>query len=322
MLYVARAAVKLQQDAVSYEKNTWYHIKTVGCIEYRFCLRNDLTYEVIAGLFENKYEALKKAKQMYVTLLYYTVQEGIALDEPGCHIYESRLYHESIDGSCDDFLNEEKFFFWDSKHMGGNWGPGVYEVQSSIDEFESYRFLTTVLRIGCYDHNLQFKNVDEETFAYTREAQSLLSSAFLAESYSDIGMQMTVYCGILEHLAESGKKDECVIAEIENLKRCVSASALNREQQAQLLNFLESGKNISSRQKCKELIQKYFPEKYGPSSPVKIFDQAYSIRSTFSHGDTVDYDKIGVARYMKYLVFDVIRCYLLDKERRSTNSKD
>ena len=45
-----------------------------------------------------------------------------------------------------------------------------------------------------------------------------------------------------------------------------------------------------------------------------MFDEAYSIRSTFSHGEEPDYGKVKAAAYMRFLMLDVIKGYLQSKE--------
>lgn len=203
-LYVARAAVQLGNDIPVYDKNTWYHIKTVNEIDYRWRFHNNYIYEVVAGVFQNKSIALKYAKSIYVTL---------------------------------------------------------------------------------------------------------------AESAFNTGMKMTIYCGLLEHISEGGKKDACVITKIDELIENIRDSELLDDYKNQIINYLREGKEISANQKCKKVIAKYAKDKYGPFTANQVFDAAYRCRSAFSHGEGRNAKKVERIAYMEYLVLDVIKGYMLDMEK-------
>lgn len=126
---------------------------------------------------------------------------------------------------------------------------------------------------------------------------------------------MTIYCGILESLAICKKKNNSVIKEINYLKEHVEHSKLLQNDKNQLLNFLETGKSASSRQKCKDLIKKYSKKTYRGISASKIFDEAYNLRSQFSHGYSVTYDDVHYSYLIKLLVLDVIKNYILENEK-------
>lgn len=75
MKYIARVAVDLENYTLTNGESKWHHIKTVSDIEYRWKLKEGLMYEVVAGVFDDKYIALKCAKEIYVTLLYKFLKE-------------------------------------------------------------------------------------------------------------------------------------------------------------------------------------------------------------------------------------------------------
>ena len=313
MLYIAHAGVRLNEDAYTYKKDEWHLIKTVNGIEYRCRLKQDLTYEVISGLFSDKNDALIQAKKIYITLLYSLIKCGFSIDVSGCDLYEQSLYSEEY-GSREEYIKNEPFFFWNKKNVGGQYGPGVYEVEASIDEFEEYNFFDVEWSVSC-DSNLDFENVDEYIFTYSRESQDLLNSVILAEQAVDYGMKMTIYCGILEHLSEDGNKSEAILNKINDFINCVDDSELEPSEKDQLKNFLNSGKKKSSRQRCKELIKKYAQPKYGKYKSEKIFSDAYGIRSTFSHGDEINAFSEDASRYVKFVVLDVIKGYIREREK-------
>lgn len=317
MPYVAHAGIELECDATAYAKGKWYLIKSAGSVEYRWRLNKNLLYEVIAGVFSNKDDALMCAKRMYVTLLYSMLNGQIFIKNAGCNVsYEPRLYDAKKDGTISEYLQNEEFFFWDLHYTGGQLGPGVYEVEKSIEDFDEYNFLSSEIgQISSSDTDLNFDNVDEYTFTYCREAQQLLSTVVVADQIGDYGMKMTLYCGLLEHLSEDGEKSDLVKAEIDALISHVEHSGLPKADKEQIKSFLRMGKGISSRQKCYALLKHYTHRMYGKYSVNKVFDEAYSFRSTFSHGSEIDHGRIRASRYMKYVVLDVIKGYFLEKEQ-------
>jgi hypothetical protein len=314
-LYVARAAVQLGNDIPVYDKNTWYHIKTVNEIDYRWRFHNNYIYEVVAGVFQNKSIALKYAKSIYVTLLYKMLKSQIPLRDAGCNTYASRFYDPSVDKSLEEFTENENFFYWSPMYIGGSTGVGVYEEEKSIDDFDNYEFMFATLSISSPNKRLDFENVNEYTFTYCKQAQELLSSVILAESAFNTGMKMTIHCGLLEHISEGGKKDACVITKIDELIENIRDSELLDDYKNQIINYLREGKEISANQKCKKVIAKYAKDKYGPFTANQVFDAAYRCRSAFSHGEGRNAKKVERIAYMKYLVLDVIKGYMLDMEK-------
>ena len=102
---------------------------------------------------------------------------------------------------------------------------------------------------------------------------------------------------------------------INDFINCVDDSELEQTEKDQLKNYLNVGKKKSSRQRCKELIKKYAQPKYGKYKSEKIFSDAYGIRSTFSHGDEINAFAEEASRYIKFVVLDVIKGYIQEKEK-------
>lgn len=217
MKYIAHVGIELSEDANTCEKGKWYHIKKVDSIEYRWRFCSDLTYEVIAGPFDNKNKALARAKQMYITLIYSLLKGGFGISDAGCNSYEQRFYDEEYDGDIENFSKNENFFFWTPHYVGGLLGPGVFEVDDNIDQFEEYKFLTGKMLPVEYDSQMEFDNADQYVFTYNRESQALLNSVIVAQQTMEYGMKMTIYCGIFEHLSKNGLKSEAFQAEINEL---------------------------------------------------------------------------------------------------------
>lgn len=316
MKYVAHAGVKLSEDANTYEKGKWYYIKEINSIEYRWRFCSDLTYEVIAGVFDNKNQALVCAKRIYITLIYSLLKGGLGVSDAGCSSYEHRFFDEKYDGDVENYSKNENFFFWTPHYTGGRLGPGVFEVEDDIDQFEQYKFLTAELLPVIYDSQLEFDNVDQYIFTYNRESQALLNSVIVAQQAMDYGMKMTLYCGIFEHLSENGLKSKPYQEEIDELIKHTKSCELGLVEKDQLISYLNKGKEKSARQKCLELIERHAKPQYGKYTAKQVFSEAYNIRSAFSHGDEIKHDHIDASRYIKYVILDVIESYMREKESK------
>ena len=261
MAYVAHAAVKLANDESPNEKDVWHFIKQNDSIEYRWKFCNDLTYHLIAGIFENATNALQCAKQLYVSLFYELVWHGFQIADAGCSSYETRLFHDE-EPEVSGYSGNESFFFWTKRYQGGKLGPGVFEVDQSIDEFDEYRFFDVTLTVR-WDSDLSFENVDACYFSYCREAQEYFNTIMLAENAFEYGMKMTIYCGLLEHLSENRDKEQDVLCVLDDLVKYVEDSSLSSEKKDLLKNYLNTGRKVSANQKCIALCERYARQNYG-----------------------------------------------------------
>lgn len=307
MKYIARAAVKLSSGSIQYHVNQWYPIKNVSGIEYRWRLRDDNTFEAFAGTFADKFTALRCAKQMYATILYTFYTRQILIDNPGPWIY-----FPDFDSDITKQISERSYVFYNSHNSGAFTGPAVYEVDNSIDDFDSLKILKGYISKTETDAEIKIDNIDQHIFSYNAEAHRLLRYIYLAEQTHDYGMKMTIYCSILEHMAEDGNKSEASQAEIDALINHVKDSTLSCEEKDQLVSFLGSGRRLSARQKCINLLNKFAKHSYDGYTPKKIFDEAYSLRSAFAHGNAPR--TIKASFFIKFVVLDVIKAYLREKE--------
>ena len=313
MAYVAHAAVQLAYDESPKEKNVWHFIKQNDSIEYRWKFCNDFTYHIIAGVFESATDALKCAKQLYVSLFYNLVWYGFPIADAGCNSYETRLFHDE-EPEINGYSGDESFFFWTKHYQGGRLGPGVFEVDQSINEFDEYSFISGSITIIC-DSDLSFENVDAYYFLYCREAQEYFNIIMLAENAREYGMKMTIYCGLLEHLSESRDKDQDVLSMLDDLVKYVDSSELSSKKKELLKNYLNAGRKVSAKQKCIALCERYGKQNYGGFSYKKIISEAYSIRSAFSHGENCENRYSKCSAYIRILVLDVLKNYMKEKER-------
>ena len=207
MPYVAYAAVKLGVDFFDYKKDEWHFIKQIEGIEYRWRLTNNLEYEVVAGLYSDRFDALRCAKQIYVALLYSLYKKDISIKNAGCSSYCKRLYHgKQEDGNERDFFDNEEFFFSTKNNQGPYLGPGVCEVDSSIEEFLEYFDIRLTIGEAIIKTDLNIDNIDEHFFLYSEIAQQYLFTYSCADMAFDFGLKMTMLCGLLEKIAEDKGK--------------------------------------------------------------------------------------------------------------------
>ena len=310
MPYIAHAGVQLYEYYTAYEKNHWYFIKNFEGYNFHWRINDENIYEVVCELFADKRLALFAAKSIYVTMLYNLLYKGIKITNPGCESYAKSLTPNDNNEPYPD-----NTFYWTPKCIGGGIGPDVYEVPESFEEYDQlYKkvFWDLPFSVSTTAPALGFDNYEKFFFTYNETTQPLLNTIVQADSVSEIGLQMTLYCGLLEHLSDDKQKDPDVISEIDLLVNHVDSSSLADESKNSLIAFLKSGKTISARQKCKFLCQQYAKEKYGPYTTKQVLDDAYSIRSAFSHGEDCHNRYSGPAPYIKLIVLDVLYEYMKD----------
>lgn len=321
MDYIAHAGVQLTTRVTTAKINKLHFIKQNAGVSYYWRLFGNHTYELIAGPFNDRYDALKCAKQMYVRLLYSVLKRNLEIVNSGCDTYPTRMYHESDKYSYEEYLSNEEYFFWTKNYTGGLCGPGVYEVDKTVEDFNNYEFIFADIGFVPKEINLEIKEPDEYIFTYSQESQRCLSIVVDARNICDLGMKMTLYCGLLEHLGEDREKESEVILEInECINNVGNSLKLKSSQMKSLISALGSLKRVSSRQKCIELISKYAKNNYGEFKAKNIFDKAYRIRSAFSHGGNVDDKYSEKIQQMLPLVLDVIQGYFIDREKSENDS--
>jgi len=300
-------------DYTAYEKNHWYKIKQVNDLRYHWRISDDRVYEVVCELFANKEQALVAAKSIYVTMLYNLLNKEIGIENAGCEFYARSLFIPGMDGNIEDY--PESSFYWTPKRQGGDIGPGVYEVPESFEDYDRVYGDTLREEIDSAYIDipvLDFQNYDTSPFEFSKKIQPMLYTIVQAEAVFGIGLRMTLYCGLLEHMAEDQLKQPEIISEIDLLIKHVNSSCLPSEDKRTLASFIGLAKYLSAKQKCLLLCEKYAKEEYGGVSTKEIFNDAYSIRSSFSHGDECNGRYSGPGSYIKFVVLDVLAGYAKD----------
>lgn len=317
MPYLARCAVILKCDIKDFKKNKWCNFSKDP--KYKMRLRDDLCLEVICGCFANKSEALNCAKKMFVSLIYHLLKNNYTIKDGEC-CCGYNYCNVNAWGTLGEFDEEELFNYSpDSKYQYT--GLGVFEVPNSTDDFDALYSFSPISWTEDDDKYLLDKfNPKEYVFSYNSEVETLLYDLIEADRVSSMGLKMTKYCGLLEHIAgmciKQKTKDDDIIAVIDKLIDQTNRSDLDEKKTVQLVTYLENGKNVSSRRRCREVINKYANKKYGGYKADDVFNEAYGIRSTYSHGvNTPLYSKrYDKAEQIKFILLDVIKGYMLEKE--------
>ena len=170
--------------------------------EWRFTKCGD--FDIVVGLFDDAKQALVYAKRLYVSVLYMAMYSGCTLRESGCEYYgDSVLYNK--DPFKKDQIDDEPFYINTLKDYGVQYGFSVYEVQNSIEECKERAF---GLRDGLLSVTtpqsqiLSFLNIEvlrKNLFSFSKNSQEVLYTLLNASTFHEVGIEMTIYCGILEH---------------------------------------------------------------------------------------------------------------------------
>lgn len=313
MFYLARCAVILNCDINDFQKNTWY--KYPNDTKYKMRLKDDLCLEVICSCFENKFEALNCAKNMYAALIYHLLKNDYMIENNECCCYNYFNIHEL--GSYSE-ADEEKLFIYSPDSHYHYTGFGVFEVPNSTEDFDKlYSFEVISCTFSSSGNLLKKFNPQKTVFSYNSEVETLLYDLIEADCASNLGLKMTIYCGLLEHIAglciEQKAKDDDIISFIDELITQTKKSGLDKNKTNQLISYLNKGKDKSALSKCREVIGKYAKQEYGGYKTKDIINKAYKIRSTYSHGENTPLYN-SMVEQMKFILLDVIKGYVLEKE--------
>ena len=306
MRYLAHAGATILTEIKNVQRSVWNPIKTIDDITYSWRINADNTYDVIAGPFNDRGEALVTAKQMYVTLIYSMLWGNIRVSNDGCSSYETTLSFDAYNMSDGEIYEQEPFFFWSKNNRGGYLGPGVYEIDGSLDEFNDYKSYRVDCRVE-YDCDLSFDEVDTFIFDYSRTTQPMLNSLLIADNANVFGLEMMLFTSILEHLFGDQKRSEAACTAIDQLISALGTIDLDENEKNQLISYLNTGKHIGPRSKCQSIAGLYADSSYGGHPTKRIVNEAYNARSSYAHGDVCESSKYPAAPYIKLVVMDVIK---------------
>lgn len=311
MPYVARAAVKLSESGSDSSVHEWHVCDSEDDLKCKWRVLRSGIFEVISGVYNDRYEALACAKNLYVQLIYKLMLKHYSIADGGCTLYETRLYNGHLDYplTAEAFIDREEFFFWSKQWRGGTCGPGVYEVESSIDEFDEYAFLWETLT-ACRDFEIGISPNIAAPFQYSRQSQPLLNDLISADSAPSYELGITLFTCIIEHLAETQEKPAPALEAIDKLMNYAQTLDLEEEEIRKIRSYIGNAKYESSRGKCQRVARAYAQEKYHGIETKTIVSEAYSVRSAFSHGSSVECSKYPHAHLIKLVALDAVAGFL------------
>ncbi len=316
-MYVARIEIRLRDQYGNYPQNVWIELFRFDDIICKWRYKKDNSLEIILGAFASKSYALQEGKKLYSKILYRFLWKFNNI-LTGCGKYQHRMYHKEHDGPLDEFVENEECFFCSENYSGFFPGLAIYEVNSSIDEFEIIYEEQPAATIQSLhpDSSFPFSDLDkyrEIGITYSEDSQIIFSLIEIACNFGE-PIDVLVLCSALEMLStEKKQKTQEEIVFIDKLISCVDSSTLEDEQKRNLRGFLSSGKEVGSRNRCLNTVRKYCKRDIAGFSPEEIFNEAYSIRSKIIHGGKIYGHNFEPVHYFKYVVLKVLWGVLKEK---------
>lgn len=318
-MYIARIKIKLKEeyDNIYYEKNKWmecFMYKDKIC-KWRF--KENGIIDFIIGNYENKHEALKDGKILYFNILYeiHRSKWKFILGESN---YITNMYHENNEYTSREFMENEEWFFNNKKRSSDFLGLGIYEIEKNIEEYDEYGKISACnVTIISKEPFAFLDNISKMDYncKYSKSCQKIFNLVRMSEE-SDVETTILLLCQALETMGEDKDKEMKEIELIKKLIKIARESEIDDNQKNSLISFLESGKKISSRKKCENLINKYSKYDYTQFDKKKIFKEAYDLRSKIIHGDEIDESNAHeISYYLKYLVLDILKEWSKEKNK-------
>ena len=323
MAFMAHVAFRLNAQFAGYDWDKWVIAKKDNDVELRRRLKEGKTLEYVAGMFADKWMALRYGKQLYVSMFLQLLRKGIRVDDAGCDSYYNRMSLE-MDGDKEDEL-PECLFIWNKNNRGGGIGLDIYEAES-LDQIDDRIINFTISMQAITDKlSLQFDERPESPFDYNEDTHAYLKTLYQANICSDEGIKATLYTGILEKIVgeiEERKKvkflrDQNEIDAMEQLSIQLSQMDISDESKKHLQQYLDRYRYMSAGNKVKLLCRTYGKKSYGEYSTDAIVSRAYAIRSAFAHvGQNLE-DYSAKAQLIKWVVIDVVCKYLQEKNNEN-----
>ena len=310
-MYIAR--VKILKDSKYkneyYEKNKWLELFEYNDKKCYWRIEEDGIIEFVLGYYEDRFKALEDGKKLYFNILYdlHRNEHSYAL---GDNSYITKMYHEDRGYSVKEFNKNEEWFFNNKKFRSNFLGLYVFEIDDSINDYDKYYKSYTgniyVINNKPFNFLNRITKLDD-SYKYSKKNQEIFNLVRLAEE-TDENSQILLLCQALEIMGEEKNKTEEEINLLNQLIKEVKESNLANEQKESLKGMLEAGKKISSRRKCKNLIEKYCKIEYKGFNKFEIFKEAYTLRSSIIHGDKIQNDNIYyIDSCLKIMVLDILK---------------
>lgn len=326
-MYIARIKISWGENNKNkhYENNKWYDLFEYNDKVCKWRMNDHGIFEFIIGTYEDRFEALEDGKMLYFNILYELHRNDFGF-ELGDSEYITNVFDKDRGYTLSEFKANEEWFFSTKKYKSNFLGLGVFEIDNDIKDYDKY-----------YNHRIEFSIqciIDEpfefldriislnKKYKYSKESQEIFNLVRLSEK-ADEKTKILLLCQALERMGENKSRTEDEVSVLEKCIECIEKSDLQASQKEPLKNMLNQSKNISSKNKCKNLIEKYCLCNYKKFDKIKIFDAAYSLRGKIIHGEEVhDHTDFSCARYLKIMVLDILKEWSKDNKNKKVIKND
>ena len=280
--------------------DNWHILKEENNIVYKWRVDQN-RYQLLAGEYTDIVQAKLDFNKLYVSLFYN-------------YIYKIR--NKSRVGTIGMLFSEyAPQILYKYKHYCTGAYAAIHEIEN-LSEIENLNPLSgEIALVADVTNYFDFNNLfTGDYFNYSEEANHYLFVLNLAHNIDDDGLKMTLLCGLLEKISTLENKSDAVISEIERLISMIDKTKLSEIEFEQLRNYLNNGKRESARQRCIKTINKYAHDfMINGYNAEKIFSDAYSVHSAYSHGDNKKHGTSAV--YMIYLMLHIVNEYFKEKQQ-------
>lgn len=310
-MYIARIKIDYGKNNknIFYEVNKWHKLFKYEGKECRWRIKESGIIEFVLGNYENRFDALEDGKMLYFNILYdlHRNEFGFRLGDSN---YVTRMYHDGRGYTLDEFIKNEEWFFNSKTDTSNFLGLGVYEIDDNINDYDRYH--------NCYNVEIHAENNEpfkflgriinlDRNYKYSLQSQEIFNLISLSEK-ADEKTKILLLCQALETMGRNEKKSKDEINIIEQCTKIVMESNLKENEKNSLLGMFEGSKYISSRSKCKKVVEKYCKNEYKQFEKKKVINEAYSLRSDIIHGNKLGEDTdFSCSYYLKIIVLDTLK---------------
>ena len=315
-MYIARIKIKLEENNEDkyYEKEKWFELFEYKDKKCRWRIKKNGEIDFILGNYEDRYEALADGKILYFNILY-EIHRNNWQFKLGEANYITKMYHEDRGYTLEEFMRNEEWFFNTKKDSADFLGLGVYEIDKEIDEYDEYKKMLigeiTTITEKTFSFLEKIKKMDIN-YKYSKKSQEIFNIVRLSEN-ADKKTRILLLCQALETMGENKKRTQEEINVLEQCINLIDKSSLTKNQKDPIKNMLKQSKNISSKNKCKNIIEEYCLYDYKQFDKMKVFNDAYTIRGKIIHGEELeDNTDFSCSCYLKKMVIDILKEWTKD----------
>ena len=310
MLYLVRIKIDWGENNKNeyYKTNEWYELFKHNDKVCKWKIDEKGMMEFALGMYTDKIEAINDGKMLYFNILY-----DLHRNEHGFKLGDGEYVIQRWYGDCKEdfekFIDNEEWFIIGKKHRFNPLGLAVFEADNLEDyekSYKSYGIKWTAINNEPFKFFARIQDLDE-SYKYSEKSQEIFRLISLSEK-ADEKTSILLLCQALETMGENEKKSDEEINEINKCIELINKSGLAQDQKSSILGMLQFGKNISSRKKCLNLVEKYCFKEYKHFDKEKVINEAYVLRSKIIHGEKILEDTdYSCGYFLKFIVLDVLK---------------